>query len=145
MDQLRAYERNSPHDGCTDAQSPVRILIEAEDLPRKRHPQRAQKQKAATDPRQLTRILVSSKQERLNQMQAHDADHEDRPPVVDRTKEPPQELLIVQILEAGPGLACRRHVDESQTSARHDLQNETQERAATEHIKPAIGAGRDFV
>ena len=46
--------------------TPQNPLIEPEDLPGKRHSQGAQKENAATDPRQLTRVFVSPKQERLD-------------------------------------------------------------------------------
>src|SRR6202140_487042 len=144
MDQPSAYERNSPHDGCADPQAPICVLIEPEDLPGKRHSQSAQKENAATDPRQLTRVFVSLKQERLDQMQAHDGDHEDRPPVVDRAKEPPQKLFIIEVLQAGPSLACRRHVDKSQASARHDLQVNGTKGAVLTNVEPAIDSGWNF-
>src|SRR5258708_31826641 len=78
-------------------------------------------------------------------MGRHEAHHEDRSPIVDRPQKPSQELLIVEVLEAGPGLASRRYVDESEKSSGKDLQNETQKCTAAKDVEPAIGAGRDFM
>ena len=111
---LRADEWNAAHNGCADAESPISILIEAQNLSRKRHAKGAQKKNTTTDPSQLARIFVSSEQKRLHQMQTHDGDHEDGAPVVNRAQEPAQELFVVQILKTGPSLARRGHIDESQ-------------------------------
>src|SRR5690349_8530442 len=104
MNQLGADEWNSAHDGRADSESPVRVLIESENLPRKGHSQRAQKQAAAANPSQLTRVFVSSEQEGLDQMGRHNTHHEDRSPVVDRAQKPAQKLFVVEILEARPSL-----------------------------------------
>src|SRR5216684_14631 len=78
-------------------------------------------------------------------MGRHEAHHEDRSPIVDRPQKPSQELLVVEVLQAGPGLASRRYVDESEKSPGQDLQNETQKRTAAKDVEPAICTGRDFM
>jgi hypothetical protein len=112
--QLRADKWNPAHNGCADSKSPVSILIEAQNLSRERHPKSAQKENTATDPGQFARVFVSAKEKRLDQMQAHDGDHEDGAPVVNRAQKPPEELFVVQILKTGPSLTCRGYVDERQ-------------------------------
>ena len=47
LDELRADERNAAGDRRADAESPVRVLIEAQDLPGKRHAQRHEEQEDA--------------------------------------------------------------------------------------------------
>src|SRR5262249_664566 len=59
-----------------------------------------------------------------------------------RPQEPAQGLLIIEILQTGIRLVGRRHVDEGQTDAGHDLNEKTEERAAAQDINPAAGAGR---
>src|SRR5438093_13300605 len=59
-----------------------------------------------------------------------------------RTQEPAQRLLIIQILQTGIRLVGRGHVDEGQTDAGHDLNDKTEERTAAEDIKPTAGTGR---
>src|SRR3989442_15728765 len=59
-----------------------------------------------------------------------------------RTQEPAQRLLIIQVLQAGVRLVGRGNVDEGQANAGHDLQEKTEQRATAEDIKPTAGAGR---
>ena len=58
-----------------------------------------------------------------------------------RAEIPAEGLMIIQILQTGVRLIGGGHVDKSQTDAGHDLEHETQQRAATENIKPTACAG----
>jgi len=51
-------ERDTPHHRRPDAQPPVGILVKAQHLPRKGHPQRAEQQHTAGDPGQFSRVFV---------------------------------------------------------------------------------------
>src|SRR4029077_2118587 len=118
---------------------PVSILIESHDLTRKRHSQRHEQEKDAHDPCQFSWKLVGSKQEDLHHMDEHNRDHEIRAPAVQRSYEPTQGNAMIESLQAVPCFSGRRHVDQSQQYAGHELQHETRERSAAEDIKPACG------
>jgi len=57
-------------------------------------------------------------------------------------QEPAKLLLIVQILEAGVGLASRWHIDEGEADTSYDLDEEAEQRAAPEDIEPTPGSAR---
>ncbi len=60
-------------------------------------------------------------------------------------KKPAQGLLLIQILQAGPGFVGGGNVNKGQAGARDDLDDEAEQGSAAEHIEPAAGAGRDMV
>src|SRR5215471_6637480 len=145
MDKARPDNRNSSHHRRADPQSPVSILIEAQDLSREGHAQSAKKQHDPRDPGHLARIFEGSEQKYLRYVQDHNTDHEIRTPVVHRAQEPTKLLVIVQVLETGVSLVRRGNVNEGQTRAGDDLKNETQQRPAAEDIKPALRIFRHMV
>ena len=122
LHELQADERHAAHDRRADAESPVRVLIPAQDLAGEGHAQRHQQEKDAGQPRQLARILVGPEQQHLHHVEQDDRHHEVRAPPVHRAQEPAERLLEVEDEEAGVRLAGRRDVDERQADARHHLQ-----------------------
>src|SRR5579863_161742 len=71
-----AYKWNTANDGSTDAEAPVCILIETEDLACKGHAEGEQQQENSDDPGEFAREFVGAEQEDLHQMNQHDGDHE---------------------------------------------------------------------
>src|SRR5579863_9381391 len=65
LDQRRTDDRYPAGDRCADPEPPVSILVEPQHLASERHSERHQQQENAENPRQLSRILVSSEQEHL--------------------------------------------------------------------------------
>ena len=111
-------------DGCADAQAPVGVLIEAQNLAGEGHAQRHQQQKNADDPGELARKFVGAEQKHLRHVDEDNGDHEVRSPAVQRAQEPAQRNLVIQNVEAVPRLARRRHIDQRQQNAGDDLQKE---------------------
>ena len=70
------------------------------------------------------------------------ADHEVRAPAVHGAQEPAERLLVVEGLQAVPGLVGRRHVDEREADAGDDLEHEERQRGAAEDVPPARRAAR---
>ena len=128
-------ERDAAGDRRADPEPPVRVLIEAQDLAGEGHAERHRSRKHADDPGQLARILVGAEQEHLHHVDEHDRDHEVRAPAVQRAEEPAERDLVVQGLQAAPGLVRRRHVDERQADAGHELQAEDDQRGAAEDVR----------
>ncbi len=64
---------------------------------------------------------------------------------MDAAQEPSQVLLLIQILQAGPGFVGGGNVYKGQAGARDDLDDEAKQRGAAEHIEPAAGTGWDMV
>ena len=62
---------------------------------------------------------------------------------MDGAQEPAEILAGVQVLQTGPGLIGRRNVYEGEAHAGNDLQNETQQSAAAENVKPTAAIRRD--
>ena len=137
LDELASHDRHPPRDRRHDAEPPVRVLVEAEDLAGERHAQRHDQQQHADDPRQLARVLERAEEKHLHHVDEHQGDHEVRAPAVHRAKKPAQRLLGVEDEEAPVGLAGRRHVDERQADPGHDLDHEEREGAAAEDVEPA--------
>ena len=69
-------------DGCADAQAPVGVLIEAQNLAGEGHAQRHQQQKNADDPGELAGKFVGAEEKYLRHVDEHDGDHEVRSPAV---------------------------------------------------------------
>ena len=99
--------------------------------------------KTPDDPRELARKLVGAEEEHLHHVEQDDRDHEVRAPAVQRAQEPAERLLVVEALEAAPRLVGRRHVDERQADAGHDLQDEQRPALALPNTyAPARGVAR---
>src|SRR5215471_5818256 len=145
MDKVRPDNRNTSHHRRADTQSPVSILIEAQDLSCEGHAQSAKEQHDPGDPGHLARIFEGSEQKYLRYVQDHNTDQEIRAPVVHRAQEPTKLLVIVQVFETGVSLARRGDVNECEARAGDDLQDETEQRATAEDIKPALCIFRHMV
>src|SRR5580658_5298214 len=78
----------------------------------------------------------------MNQDNRH---HEIRSPSMQSSNEPTQSNIVIQNLEAVPGLSGGRDVDQRQQNPCNDLQNEDRQRGAAEDIKPACRFPRDLV
>ena len=85
-----AEKRNAADNGYADPQSPVGILIEAQDLSGERHAQRHQQQEDAKNPGQLAGKFVGAEQKHLAHVDEHHRDHEVGAPTVDGAQEPSQ-------------------------------------------------------
>src|SRR5262249_20673973 len=72
-------------------------------------------------------------------------DHEVRAPSVQGPDEPPEGHLVVEGLEAAPGLAGGGDVDEREQDPGHELKRERDEGGAAEHVPPARGVARHRV
>src|SRR5438132_75321 len=130
-------ERDAARDRCADAQSPVRVLVEPKHLSGEGHPERQEKEQDPGDPGQLARILVRAEEEDLDHVDEHDGDHEVRSPAVQRPDEPARRYVLIQGVQAAPRLPRRRDVDQGEEDPGDDLQNEDDERRASEDVEPA--------
>ncbi len=133
------YDGDAACDGCSDAEPPIGVLIEAQHLPAEGHPQRHQQEKDPDDPGELSRKFVGPEQEDLHHVNEDDRDHEVRPPPVQCADEPAESHVVVEGLQAAPGFRGRWNIDEGEQNSGDDLQHEDGERGAAEHIKPARG------
>ena len=140
MDERRADDRRACRDRRADPEPPVRVLVPPEDLPGEGHAERAQEQKNAGDPGQLTRILVGAKEEDLQHVQRHHEHHPVGAPEMDGAQIRAERRLIVQVLKALVGLVGRGDVHERQADAGGDLKREERERRAAEDVPPARGS-----
>src|SRR6266478_2313553 len=78
-------------------------------------------------------------------MDQNNRNHEIRTPSVQGSNEPTQRNRVIESLEAVPCLSCRRHIDQRQQYAGNDLEHETRQRGAAEHIEPARGLTRNWM
>ena len=60
---------------------------------------------------------------------------------MERAEIPAEGLIKIEIFQSGVGFIGGGHVNKSQTDTGHDLEHETKQRAAAEHIKPTPCAG----
>ena len=109
--------------------------------PRECHAQRQEQQEHAREPVQFAGILVRPVQEDLRHMHHHHDDHRRSGPVVQRTQEPTERLLIIQVDQALISLVGRRHVHERQTDSGQDLDQEQSHGRAAEDVPPAHRPG----
>src|SRR6202040_2482049 len=117
-------------DGRADSQSPIRVLIEAQDLPTKGHPQSHQQKKNANDPGELPRKLVSPEEEDLHHVNENDGYHEVRAPAVQGANEPAERDVMIQGLETAPCFAAGWNVNHRKENSGDELQNEDGQRSA---------------
>ena len=90
MHQRRADDGHAAHDGGADAETPVRVLIEAQHLAGEGHAERQQQKKHADDPGKLARKLICPEHEDLHHVDEHNGDHEVRSPTMQRAQKPAQ-------------------------------------------------------
>src|SRR5208283_3041488 len=139
---FEADDRRAAGDRRADAEAPVGVLIEAQDLAGERHPQRAQEKEAAGHPGELARILVRAEQEDLDHVDEHQGDHEVGAPAVQRAQIPSERLLVVEIYQAVPGAIGSGRVDRREADSGDYLQDEDDQSRAAEDVPPARGAAR---
>ena len=135
-----ADEGHAADDGSADAEAPVGVLIEAQDLAGKGHAEREQEQEDADDPGELAREFVGAEEEDLHQVNEHDGDHEVGAPAVQGAQIPAERDVVVEEFEAGPGVAGGGGVDQREQNAGDDLQDQNHGGGAAEDIPPARGA-----
>ena len=144
-DEWASDERDAAEDGGADAEAPVGVLVEAQDLAGEGHAEGEQEEEDADDPGKLAGELVGSEEEDLHHMDEDDGDHEVGAPAVHGAEEPTELDVMVEELEAVPGVACGGGVDEREQDASHDLQEEDDRGCAAEDVPPTGGVGWDFV
>ena len=130
---------NAAHNRCSDAQSPIGVLVESHHLSRKAHAERHQQKEDAEHPRQLARIFVGAEEEDLSHVDQDNGDHEVRAPAMQGSNEPPERDVVIENLQAVPGLSRGGHVDQRKQNSGDDLKQENGERGAAEDVKPACG------
>ncbi len=145
MHQAAADEGHAAGDGCADAEAPVGVLIEAQNLAGEGHAERHQQQKNADDPGELAGKFVGAEEKHLRHVDEDDGDHEVRSPAVQRAQKPAERNLVIQNVEAVPRFARRRNVNQRQQNAGKDLQKEQREGGAAEDIPPACRVARHRV
>ncbi len=142
VNEVAADPGNAAGDGCADAEAPVGVLVKAENLAGEGHAEGEQEQEDAENPGELARVFVGSEHEDLDHVDEHDGDHEVRAPAVNGAQEPAERDVVVEELEARPGLARGRRVDEREQDAGDDLQHEEHGGGGAEDVPPAGAAGR---
>ena len=103
VDHGRTNKGNTAGDGSANPQTPVGILIEAQNLTGEGHAERHQEQENANHPGELAGKLVGAEQEHLAQVDEHHGDHEVGAPAVYGAEEPSQGDTVVEKLQAVPG------------------------------------------
>ena len=137
--QRAANERYAADDRGPNAQSPIGVLIEAEHLTGERHAQSHQQEKNADNPGEFARELVSSEGKDLRHVDEHNGDHEVGAPAVHRAQEPAERQLMIEHVQAVPGMSAGRHIHDRQKNAGDDLKHEQCKGRAAEDIPPACG------
>ena len=96
VDELAADPRDAAHDGGADAEAPVGVLIEAQDLAGEGHAEGEEEKEDADDPGELAREFVGAEEEDLHHVDEDDGDHEVRAPAVQGAKKPAEGDLVVE-------------------------------------------------
>ena len=86
--------------------------------------------------------LIRAEKKNLHHVNQNDGDHEVGTPAMESTDVPAERDGMIQRLQAVPGFAGGRNVDEGEQDAGDDLQDEDDERGAAENVKPAGGFAR---
>ena len=144
--QLHAGGTNDGHatrDGSADAETPVGVLIEAQDLAGEGHAESHQQKKDADDPGEFAGKFVGAKKEDLHHVDEHDGDHEVGAPAVEGANEPAEGDVVIKDLQAVPGFGGGRNVDKREQNAGDDLQDKNGEGGAAENVAPTGGVARD--
>src|ERR1700678_2909319 len=102
MNRRTADEGYAARNGCSDAESPVGILIETKYLARKCHAECHQQQEHAKNPGQLSRELICTEEEDLRHVNQHNGDHKVRSPTMHRAQEPAKSQLVIKNVQAVP-------------------------------------------
>ena len=121
---------------------PVGVLVPAQQLPGERQPHRQQQQDRPGQPVHLARELVAAQQVGLADV-GHDQHHHRRgAPEVDPAQHAAQRRLLGDEVQAVVGVARRRDVGAGQRDAGDDLQDEGEQHAAADRVRPADPAVR---
>ena len=145
IDQRAADEGHAAEDGGADAEAPVGVLIEAQNLAGECHAEGEQKQKDADDPGKFARKLVGAEEKDLHQVDEHDGDHEVGAPTVQGAEKPAELDVVIEEFEAAPRLAGGGRVDQRKQNAGDDLQDQDDGGGAAEDVPPTRGAGGNLV
>src|SRR5271167_4387958 len=70
------YKWNTANNGRANAEAPIRVLIEAENLSCEGHAKSKQQQEYPDNPGEFAREFVGAEQKDLHQVNQHDGDHE---------------------------------------------------------------------
>ena len=140
-----ADDRRAGGDGRHDAEAPVGVLVPAQHLAGEGHAERAHEEEDPGDPGHLARILVRAEEEDLDHVQRHHRHHGVGAPEVHGAQQPAEGRHVVEVEQAVVGLVRRRDVDEGETDAGGDLQDEEGEGRAPEHVPPGRAAARDLM
>jgi hypothetical protein len=124
VDERTADPWDAADDGSADAEAPIGVLIESENLAGEGHTEREKQKEDADDPGQLARIFVCAEEEDLHHVDEDDGDHEVRAPTVNGAQKPAEVDAVIEELQACPGFAGRCGVDERKKNAGDDLQHE---------------------
>ena len=143
MHRVLADERSAAGDGSADAQPPIGILIEAQDLSGEGHAESHQQQKDADDPGQLAGKFVGAEEKTWHMWISTTATMKLEPQPWTAAQKPSQGDIVIQILQTVPGFGRRGHINQRQQNAGENLQDEDGKRGAAEDIPPARGFARD--
>ncbi len=143
--QWSADEGDAAEDGGSDAEAPVGVLIEAEDLAGEGHAKSEQEEEDADDPGEFAGELVGAEEEDLHHVDEDDGDHEVGAPAVHGAQEPAEFDVVVEELKAVPGVGRGGCVDEREQDAGHDLEHEDDGGGAAEDVPPTGSVGGDLV
>ena len=100
VDDVRSQHRHAAGHRRADAHAPVGVGIPSQDLAGEGHAQRHEQQEHAREPVQLARVLEGPVQEDLGHVDHDHHDHGRAGPVVQRSQEPAERLLVVQVDQA---------------------------------------------
>ena len=142
LDDLRADERRAPGLAGEDEDRPVGGLIPAQELAGEGQRHRRQQQHHPGEPVRLARELVGAHQVGLDHVQADEDDHRRGAEVVHPAQHATQRRLLGDERQAVVGVAGRGDVGAGQRDAGDDLQDEGEQHAAADRVRPADPAVR---
>ena len=136
MNGPRADNGNAAGDRSANAQAPKRVLIESQNLAGERHAQSHEKQKDADNPGKFTGKFICAEKKNLDHVNQNDGNHEVGAPTMERADVPTEGDGMIEGLQAVPGFAGGRHVDNGQQNAGDNLHDEDDEGGAAKDVKP---------
>ncbi len=134
----RSHDRHGVADVGADRGAPVAQLLEHQAVAGESEQQRADEQRHADHPVQLTRPPVRAGEEHPHLVKDDGGDHQRRAPFVQAAQIPPERGLLGDVAHGLVGRGWRRLVVERQQDAGDDLHDEEVRRRAAEREPPAF-------
>ncbi len=132
-------------DGGADSETPIGVLIEAQDLAGEGHSEDHEEEENSDDPSKFAGKFESAEEKDLAHMEQNDRHHKIGAPAVECPDEPAEGLDLVERLETVPGVRGGGGVNESETNSRDELEDHQGEASASENVRPTGRPARDLM